>query len=530
MLENKMLIWCKHSGEQVGTNSRIGKDEKALLALHSARNMTVSGQICMRYHLGFEILGVESDNLPAGVTFTYHFAECITFNDGVPYPDILSAKKKIEVKRHYTQGIWVLFNVANDVKIGEYEITLMVKTTEGNFPATFVLKVYSAVLPEPKDSKFSHEYFFSTTEYFSYKDTRLDVADRLPNFYRSERYSPEWWSVMKSIAQTMKFMRANVFWLPTLEFLRDAGSKRVGKHEWALNFDLVDKVIELFLEHGSFYRIVVKDHFEPADGKRMRTLNEAGQMDLMDVFTDEAESWAKAFYGGIYKHFEEKGWLSMLSMHLQDEPHSVEYWKWAREKTREYMPGIRCGEPFDEHHPVPSFVGDCDLYIPRVDIYEFNKEFYDARKQEGAELWTYTCCDPETFFWLNRFIDQPHVNVRQIMWACFSQDIDGYLHWGFNFWDSAGFAGLQPDARVKGDGFIVYPDAENNAVLLSARAIATTDGAQEWELLTMLAKYDEQKAKEIAATVAKSFSDFSNDFSSADRARKEILELLEIMQ
>ena len=113
------------------------------------------------------------------------------------------------------------------------------------------------------------------------------------------------------------------------------------------------------------------------------------------------------------------------------------------------------------------------------------------------------------------------------MWACFSQDIDGYLHWGFNFWDSAGFAGLQPDARVKGDGFIVYPDAENSAVLLSARAIATTDGAQEWELLTMLAKQDKEKAKQIAATVAKSFSDFSSDFSCADKARKEILELLE---
>ena len=398
-----MHVWCKNSSEQVLTNARPGKEDCATLDLYSARNMTVSAQICMRYHLGFEILGVQATNLPKGVTFSYNYAECITFNDGIPYPDILSSKKKIDVKRHYTQSIWVRFNVSKDSEVGNSILLLTVKTSAGDYTATFNLNVYAPVLPEVKDSKFSHEYFFSSTEYFSYKDQVLDVADRLPNFYRCQRYSNEWWQIMKSIAQTMKFMRANVYWLSTLELLRDAGSKRVSATEWVLNFELVDKMIELFLEHGSFNRIVVKDHFEPADGKKMRTLNEEGKMDLLEVFTEDGESWAKAFYSGIYNHFKEKGWLSMLSMHLQDEPHHEEYWKWAREKTREYMPGIRCGEPFDVHDPVPAFVGYCDLYIKRVDIYEYNEEFYKARKKEGAELWTYTCCDPETFCWLNRF-------------------------------------------------------------------------------------------------------------------------------
>ena len=85
-----MHVWCKNSSEQVLTNARPGKEDCATLDLYSARNMTVSAQICMRYHLGFEILGVQATNLPKGVTFSYNYAECITFNDGIPYPDILS--------------------------------------------------------------------------------------------------------------------------------------------------------------------------------------------------------------------------------------------------------------------------------------------------------------------------------------------------------------------------------------------------------------------------------------------------------
>lgn len=522
-----MFVWCKHSGVRVMSNNKMGGGDSNRLALYAAKNMTVSGQVLMRDYEDFDILGVSCNALPQGVCFSYHYTENITFHDGIPYPDILCNKETLHVKSHCTQGIWVHFCVGENTPTGDYKQELTFHTSGGDFKAVVCLKVYSTVLPSVKDGAFSQEYFFSATEYFSYKDVRLSVADRLPNFYRFERYSDKWWTLMSDIAQKMKEIRANVFWLPTLELLCDAGSCRVSEKEWKLDFTLVDKMIELFLSKGNFRHIVIKDHIVPNVGTAIRSIDEKGKMCTFPVFGEDAEAWADVFYPALYAHFKEKGWLSLLLMHLQDEPHNPQYWQWARKKCRTYMPEIVCGESLDIQSVAEQMDGYFDWYIPRIDIYEPHADFYKQCQAAGKTLWTYSCCYPEEHHWLNRFIDQPHVYIRQMMWACFSQGITGYLHWGFNFWDSEILSGIQAGARFKGDGFIVYPDAEHGALALSARFVATRDGAQEYELLALLAQKDESKAKEIAAKVAVNFTQFNTDENCVDEARKQILELLE---
>lgn len=512
------------------TNTKMSSEDCNTLRLDSAKNMTVCGQICLRDFEPFEIYGAECVGLPSGVSFEYRYAECITFHDGIPYPDILSNGKTVSVKSHCTQVIWVSFAVSEAANRGDYEISVAVKTSGGEFRATVNLTVYSVTLPEPKNGAFSHEYFFSATEYFSYKNESTDIAERLDGFYRYERYSDQWWSLMETIAKTMKDLRANVFWLPSLELLCDAGSRRVGAKEWQLNFELIDRMVEIFLKNGSFYRIVIKDHIDPADGTEIKAIDENGKLCRFKVFDEDSEAWASAFYGGLYRHFSEKGWLHLLFMHLQDEPHHTQYWKWAREKCRVYLPGISCGEPLDTHEVATQMDGFFDLYIPRIDIYAKDPDFYRQRQKEGKALWCYTCCYPEEHHWLNRFIDQPHVYCRLIPWACFSQGITGYLHWGFNYWDSEILSGVQPGARFKGDGFIVYPDAENNSLALSARAVATRDGIQEYELLVMLAEKAPKKAKEISESVAKDFTDFSHDVDTVNEARRAVLTTLESVE
>jgi hypothetical protein len=100
------------------------------------------------------------------------------------------------------------------------------------------------------------------------------------------------------------------------------------------------------------------------------------------------------------------------------------------------------------------------------------------------------------------------------------------LHWGFNQW-FADLYGVSPNARFKGDGFIVYPNEEYNGVDFSARAVNTRDGIQEYELLHLLSLQSPQKAKALARKVGKSFLHFNHDENCVDIARKELLELLE---
>jgi hypothetical protein len=87
--------------------------------------------------------------------------------------------------------------------------------------------------------------------------------------------------------------------------------------------------------------------------------------------------------------------------------------------------------------------------------------------------------------------------------------------------------GLVPHARFKGDGFIIYPDVENNSCKMSVRGVATRDGIQEYELLSMLAEKDKKLALKISKSVAKNFDEFNHDENSIDIARAKILNALE---
>ncbi|MBQ3507599.1 MAG: DUF4091 domain-containing protein, partial [Clostridia bacterium] len=137
----------------------------------------------------------------------------------------------------------------------------------------------------------------------------------------------------------------------------------------------------------------------------------------------------------------------------------------------------------------------------------------------------YSCCYPFVMGWMNKFIDLPPIYSRLMKWACFTHGITGFLHWGFNYWGISLY-GLHPDARFKGDGFIVYPDAENNSLMLSARGLNTIDGLQDWELLSLLQKKNPAAAKAIARRVAYGFTDLHTDPLSLEAARTEVLTLL----
>lgn len=520
-----MYVWCKHSAAEVHTNTRMGERDSAALLLDAARCMQVAGQLCLRSVVGgFTVTDVIIGALPAGVTGAYCHVENVIYNDGVPYPDKLSLPRSYEVKNNVTHVIWMLFHVSEKAEAGVYRFPVTVKTTMGDVTASITLHVYPVTLPSPaEDGTFGHEYFLNPFGFFP-KGKKLENPPCTP-FYDFERYTTPWWELMANFAKTLKILRVNCLHVSIMTLLADSGSKKLPDGGWQLNFDLMDQFIEHFFANGAFRFIAIGAIIASVEGKTIQCLDEQGDVIRVEIGTPEAEAWAEAFYGGLYEHFKAKGWLSMLIMRLQDEPHSKDDWLWAREKCCRYMPNVPCGEPIDTHAVGRELADACDQYIPRLEVYDEGADFYTQRQKKGDTVWCYSCCLPEEPWWLNKFIDLPHRYSRLIKWACFSQGITGFLHWGFNYW-GAGLYGLNPEARFKGDGFIVYPDAENNSLSLSARAIATVDGIQDYELLRMLSAYDPRAAKALAVSVARTFRDFAVCEDAADHARRELLTLL----
>ncbi len=507
-----MYIWSVGSSARILKNSRMDRTDTIELILHSGRNMAVCGQLVLREIIDFTINGITVE-APVGVTAATHYAKDMVYNDGVPYPDILSGEAEISVKAHTAQSTWITLRVASDACSGSYRVPVTAHTSIGDFTVEWVLVVHKTVLPQPADSDFGHEYFFN-----------LSPA---PHF-DAPRYSEAWWSLMKDTAKVMKDLRVNSLHFPLISLLCDGGSKRTGPDTWDFDFSRVDEFISFFLEHGSFKQITPEAILTSVTGLHLHIINEDGGTTAVDSLSPESEVWLAAYAPAVYTHFKEKGWLSMLCLRLEDEPHTKEYWLWLRERMRTYMPGVPCGEPIDTHEIGAELSGACDQYVPRLEVYEQGADFYRKRQAAGDTVWVYSCCFPEDPWFLNKFIDQPHAYARMIKWACFAQGITGFLHWGFNYWDISLY-GLAPEARFKGDGFIVYPDPEHGTLLSSVRGIATRDGLQDWELLHKLAAKSPDSAVAIARRVAVSFSDFTYDPTGRllDAARAEILTLLD---
>ena len=83
------------------------------------------------------------------------------------------------------------------------------------------------------------------------------------------------------------------------------------------------------------------------------------------------------------------------------------------------------------------------------------------------EQWVYYCCLPQTKY-PNSFLGMPCHRIRVIGFLIYKYDIKGFLHWGFNFYNSSlSVYPIDPyittsadGAFPSGDGFIVYPGVD----------------------------------------------------------------------
>ncbi len=506
-----MYLFCKSSAESVYTNTRESRTDPHRLSLHGCRGGMCAGQIVLREHADFVISSVSFSDFSAPFicgegSVRYLYQDTVTYNDGVPYPDKLSDAKSREVKAEYTQSIWIIADIDRDAVAGLCRFNAVIDTTAGVFTVPCTVRVYGVTLPDADEGEFCLEYFLNP-------------------FYEEagEIGSAKWYAFLESYAGSLSYLRNNSFDVCFMPLLTHAKSKRVSETEWDLDFSFVDEYLDFMLERVPVKHISARSVIASVFGKTIPVIDYDGSVKNVEYTEKDAELWAYAYFGGLYRHFKERGQLGLLQFRLQDEPHYTEAWKWAREICRKAAPGVVCGEPIDEHPSGLGLEGYCDQFIPRINVYEEGADYYDRRKKAGDQLWVYSCCFPEEAWFLNKFIDQPHRYSRMMSWACYARGIDGFLHWGYNYWSETSLYGTSPAARFKGDGFIVYYDKENNRVTPSNRYFATLEGITEYELLKIVEKKDPALARSICLSVARSFTDFDGDPAVLDSAKIKLL-------
>lgn len=169
-------------------------------------------------------------------------------------------------------------------------------------------------------------------------------------------------------------------------------------------------------------------------------------------------AFLRAMLSSFLSHMKERGEDSRCYFHISDEPTAerLETYRRAKESVADLLVGYPIMDALSHY----EFYETGAVEKPIV-LLDHLKDFLD----HGVEgLWTYNCCAPDHGY-SNRFLAMTLARNRSISLLLYKFRIEGFLHWGYNFYNNAASCNpIDPfldtgagDVFPSGDPFSVYP-------------------------------------------------------------------------
>jgi hypothetical protein len=311
-----------------------------------------------------------------------------------------------------------------------------------------------------------------------------DEISDLADFYNVKEYPVEWY---KRFCELLLKNRMNPG-SAGINYVRDTANSS-GQYD----FTTAEKVLDFCIDRGL-------TRFSIMQMKK-------------GIYTDEEAARAYKFAAAYAQFLRRKGWLDKALIELWDEPTDLE-WSFIREraeKLKQIDPGLRL-QLFAEGGPY-------DFWDKTTDQYGLNKlvdiwapiNCVEAPEAQGAgkEIWAYFATLARESA-PNFYIDCPAIYQRSIAWYCWMYGLDGFEHWGTNyFWRNVKsgkplnekWPNVPWDSRTyynfNGEGQLVYPGPDG-VPYSSIRLENFREGMEDYEYLfrlrELLAKFGDDKA------------------------------------
>lgn len=395
----------------------------------------------------------------------------------IEIPDILRETPAQSLKANRNQPVWVTVYVPETAIPGTYEGTIAIEGAGQTLSVPVSVRVPDFTVPKDR-----HLY---VTQWFTDN----------PIYEAANGNEEAFFAGVKAYAENMASHRQNVFWvnISRIQVFREA--------DGALTFDYAnfDRYVQAFIDAGAGDRIEIQQIGHQGEGGWDSHEIVLGGISATDRATGSsvalgAEDGLGPLLEDLQRHLSERGWLDRTMIHIADEPQlfNVDSFKEAAAFVHAHAPGIKRIEAIEAR----DFTGALEVWVPKLSHLRNWAPFYEKARQPGNELWYYICCHP-TGRYLNRFLDYPPLKNRLLHWVNYRYGLEGFLHWGFNFWVEDPFV-LPQEELPPGDRNIVYPGPvmDGHATLLdSTRWEVQRDSIEDFEYLWLL----EQGAKQVAA-------------------------------
>lgn len=384
------------------------------------------------------------------------------------YPDRLGSCDFYRSGHMCTHSLWLSVKLPPEVKAGKYPIQLEIS----HFNAYNKARNFTEVTPA-----FELEVLPVKLPQAEFKVTQWLHCDCLASYYKVEPWSEEFFRILKNYLLNMRQHGLNVVYVPMFTPPLDThvGMERPTMQSvevfedndgnWSFDFSKLVRFINLALECGMDYlefshlmtqwgaEFTPKIMVRTADGKTVRRFG-------WDVRSNSElyQRFLTAFTRELNALLEKYQWNKIAYFHISDEPYEehIESYCRASELFHRNLPGCK----FIDALSRPEFYtrGLVDIPIPA------NNHIGEFTELDLPERWTYYCVSQ----WdqvPNQFAHLPSARNRIMGVLSYVYNLDGFLHWGYNFWfsqlsvfevdpysETCAGGGFPP-----GDAFKVYP-------------------------------------------------------------------------
>lgn len=427
-------------------------------------------------------------NVPSELPVYESDCEFCERNEPGLFPDVLFPieNNRVLIKRQNYYALWITVDLPKDTDAGDYEIKIKLKKDGETISENiFGLHVINAVLPEQK---------LIYTQWFH--------SDSIANYYKIPVFCEKFWALVESFIKAAVHTGVNMLLTPvfTPPLDTEIGGERLTVQlvdvklengKYSFGFDrfirwvrLAQKcgikyfeISHLFSQWGAKYtpKIVAE-----VNGSQKRIFGWETSADSI-----EYAEFLSAFIPQLIKVIRSLGIENSTFFHISDEPNEDQIESYSRSKSTV--------APLLEDFPIIDALSDYSFYesgiinnpIPCTnDIESFIEKGF-------PHPWTYYCCGQGGKL-SNRFFGMPLSTTRIIGFQLFKYGIEGFLQWGFNFYNSQyslrsidPFAVTDADSAFpSGDSFTVYPG--KSGAIESVRSEVFFQALQDMRALTLL--------------------------------------------
>lgn len=427
-------------------------------------------------------------NVPSELPVYESDCELYERNEPGLFPDVLFPieNSRVLIKRQNYYALWITVDLPKDTDAGDYEIKIKLKKDGETISENiFGLHVINAVLPEQK---------LIYTQWFH--------SDSIANYYKIPVFCEKFWALVESFIKAAVHTGVNMLLTPvfTPPLDTEIGGERLTVQlvdiklengKYSFGFDrfirwvrLAQKcgikyfeISHLFSQWGAKYTPKIMAEI---NGRQKRIFGWETSADSI-----EYAEFLSAFIPQLIKVIRSLGIEKSTFFHISDEPNEDQIESYSRSKSTV--------APLLEDFPIIDALSDYSFYesgiinnpIPCTnDIESFIEKGF-------PHPWTYYCCGQGGKL-SNRFFGMPLSTTRIIGFQLFKYGIEGFLQWGFNFYNSQyslrsidPFAVTDADSAFpSGDSFTVYPG--KSGAIESVRSEVFFQALQDMRALTLL--------------------------------------------